>query len=140
MILIFPFQYQESQQNTTSVIHGPVVANPPRTVSGGVTNISLSTNGSVQNGPSDKYKQLYEKEREENEKLRKMIEQMNMKSGDLSNGTSRPNSSMDDHDKRTLERKIAQLEYELEVCLTFWFDLAPLPFRRLPNKQMKALG
>ena len=69
-----------------------------------------------------------------------MIEQMNMKSGDLSNGTSRPNSSMDDHDKRTLERKIAQLEYELEVCLSFWFYLGPLPFRRLPNKQMKALG
>lgn len=88
-------------------------------MSGSTATVSSPTNGSVQNGSGDRYKQLYEKERDENEKLRKMIEQMNMKSGDLSNGTSRPNSSMEDHDRRTLERKIAQLEYELEVCLVF---------------------
>jgi protein phosphatase 1 regulatory subunit 12A len=115
--------YQESLQyggSSASTAYPPVASNQ-RIVSSGVASVSSNLNGSSQqtNGQSsnDYYKQLYEKEKNENEKLKKKIDEMNAKSSEnLSNGTSRSRTTTTifDDEKKALERKVQQLEYELE--------------------------
>uniref|UniRef100_A0A7E4W6Z4 PRKG1_interact domain-containing protein n=1 Tax=Panagrellus redivivus TaxID=6233 RepID=A0A7E4W6Z4_PANRE len=110
-------KYQETQYQNGPF--GPVSAST-RTFSSGVATISTHNgqNGTA-SGP-DRYKMLYEKEREENERLRRKLEESGHHDAQQNGSTrstvapSRSQSISEDAEKRALERRIAQLEYELE--------------------------
>uniref|UniRef100_A0A915BCN9 ANK_REP_REGION domain-containing protein n=1 Tax=Parascaris univalens TaxID=6257 RepID=A0A915BCN9_PARUN len=78
------------------------------------------------------YKEMYEKERQENERLRRMLEEAQEKNAQNTNGVngvmgrvvgrlgspavtkSTSTSSIDDNERRSYERRIAELEYEIK--------------------------
>ncbi|KHN77668.1 Protein phosphatase 1 regulatory subunit 12B [Toxocara canis] len=98
------------------------------------TQINNLPKGLVQSGETatPDYKELYEKERQENERLRRMLDEALEKSGPNADDVNRvmgrtigrmgspsvtkstSTSSIDDNERRTYERRIAELEYEIK--------------------------
>ncbi|VDM40337.1 unnamed protein product [Toxocara canis] len=101
------------------------------------TQINNLPKGLVQSGETatPDYKELYEKERQENERLRRMLDEALEKSGPNADDVNRvmgrtigrmgspsvtkstSTSSIDDNERRTYERRIAELEYEIKEII-----------------------
>ncbi|KAH7727098.1 Protein MEL-11 d, partial [Aphelenchoides avenae] len=113
----------------------------------GIAQFSKSSTNSQNDGSvsselssEERYKILYERECEENERLRQQIEELNLrvKKEAVQNGTSSTRrglstststSSVSDQERRSYERKIAELEYELEKTKQLQVD-----FKRLKDE------
>jgi hypothetical protein len=98
------------------------------------------TAGTVESTLDGRYKVLYEKELEENERLRKRIEELDLqvKKNNIPNGnalrrgistSNSSSSSLSEQERRSYERKIAELEYELEKTTQLQSD-----FKRLKDE------
>uniref|UniRef100_F1KQT9 Protein phosphatase 1 regulatory subunit 12A n=1 Tax=Ascaris suum TaxID=6253 RepID=F1KQT9_ASCSU len=124
-----------SSQTTTSYTNAhpsrfiTTSAMPPRSATQ-INNLVKGISANSETSPN--YKEMYEKERQENERLRRMLEEAQEKSAQNANGVngvmgrvvgrlgspaltkSTSTSSIDDNERRSYERRIAELEYEIK--------------------------
>ncbi|KAI1713129.1 ankyrin repeats (3 copies) domain-containing protein [Ditylenchus destructor] len=89
---------------------------------------SMDRKESAESTELQRYRLLYERQKEENQQLRQQVDQLNQKlvkkegvaNGNVSTGVGRRQggyaSAMDDQERRQYERRISALEYELEVA------------------------